>query len=250
MEEKAMKKARMYLLLGIFILGNCSLVWASIATDIEKANQADKTVFLVVTEPGIAGVEEALRVANQAHESAAESLVIEMNRADAANKDLVVKYRLAGAPLPVLLVIVSDGIVAGGLTADRATPEKLVKMIPSPCKTEAIRALTEGKALLIVATRDSMVDRGGVFETCEAACTQLKDKAAFISIDMDDNNESSFLTELNVSPGSTEPVIVVINARGQKTASFHGQTETKTLIQAATLMPAGGCCSGGSRKCN
>ena len=247
-----MKRACMYLLLGIFILANCNLIWASVETDVEKANKAGKPVFLVVTEPGIAGIEEALRVANQAHKSAPKSTVIEMNRADAANKDLVAKYRLAGAPLPVFLVIVSDGMVAGGLRADRATAEILVNMIPSPQKTETIRALTEGKAIFIVASRESMLDRTGVFETCEAACTQMKDRAAFVAIDMDDKEESSFLTELKVSPVSTEPIIMVINTQGQMTATFNGQVESKTLIQAATKRVASGCCPpGGSQKgCN
>jgi len=245
-----MKKVCMYLLIGILTLANYDSIWALVETDLKKANKAGKTVFLVVTEPGVAGAEKALLIANQAHKSAVKSTVIEMNRADAANKDLVANYRLAGAPLPVILVIVSDGMVAGGLEAERATPEKLVNMIPSPKKTETIRSLAEGKAVFIVASRESMLDRAKVFDTCQAVCTQMKDRAAFVSIDMDDKEESTFLAELKANLLSTEPVIVVINTQGQ-TTTFNGQVEGKTLIQAATKRVNSGCCPGGSKKgCN
>ena len=125
-----MKKLFNYLLMGILILASYATIWASVQTDIEKANNKGKTVFLVVTEPGVTGVEKAVSIAKQANKKVTKSTVIEMNRADSTNSQLVKKYRLAGAQLPLILVVASNGVAAGGLTVDQATPESLLKMIP------------------------------------------------------------------------------------------------------------------------
>jgi len=242
-----MKRALSYLLMGIFLLATSVTIWASVQTDIEKATNKGNTVFLVVTEPGVTGAEKAVNTAEQAHKSVAKSAVIEMNRADSTNSQLVKKYRLAGAPLPLMLVIASNGVVAGGLTADRATPEILVKLIPSPKKAEVFQALSENKSVFVVAGRKSMKDRAKVLETCKAACSQMKNKAAFVSIDMDDKKESSFLAQLKVNTLSTEPVTAVINTQKRITGSFNGPVEVNKLM-AAAVKKAGGCCSGGSKK--
>ena len=47
-----MKKFFFYTVLGTLILFNCRSALASVQTDIEQANKAGKTVFLVITEPG------------------------------------------------------------------------------------------------------------------------------------------------------------------------------------------------------
>jgi len=242
-----MKKLFMCLLLGIFVLATYETIWASVQADIEKANKKGKTVFLVVTEPGVMGGEKAVSIANQAHKSVAKSTVIEMNRADLTNRELVTKYRLAGARLPLILTIASNGVAAGGLVVDRVTPESLVKMIPSPKKAEVLQSLSERKAVFVVASRKSMVDRAKIFDICKDTCGQMKNKAAFVSIDMDDEKENLFLSQLKINKLSTEPVTSVINPQGKITGAFNGSVEVKKLMDAAAKK-AGGCCPGGSKK--
>ena len=149
--------------------------------------------------------------------------------------------------MPLILVVASNGAPAGGLPADRVTPEGLVKMIPSPKKAEVFQALSENKSVFVVASRESMTDRTKVFDTCKAACSQMKNKAAFVSIDMDDKKESSFLAQLKINTLSTEPVTAVINTQRQLTGSFNGPVEVKNLMDAA-VKKAGGCCPDGNKK--
>jgi len=235
-----MKKALNYLLVGILLLATYDTLWASVQTDIEKATNKGNTVFLVVTEPGITGLDKAMNIAEQAHKSVAKSAVIEMNRADSTNSQLIKKYGLSGAPLPLILVVASNGAPAGGLPADKVTPEGLVKMIPSPKKAEVFQALSENKSVFVVASRKSMTERSNVFDTCKAACSQMKNKAAFVSIDMDDKKESSFLAQLKINKLSTEPVTAVINTQRRITGSFNGPVQVKNLMDAA-VKKAGGC---------
>jgi len=234
-----------YWLLGALILMGQTTSWASIQTDIEAANKGGKTVFLVVTEPGIEGREKALSIAQQAHESATASTVIEMDRADITNKALVDTYRLAGAPLPVIVVVASNGMVTGGIKHDQATAKILTSMIPSPKTMEILEALQARKAVIAVASRTSMPNLNKVLDTSRAACNQLKGGAEAVTIDLDDQKESSLLGRLRVASKATEPVIVVINPQGQVTATLDSSVDADNLVQAATKQVAGGCCPGG-----
>ena len=242
-----MKKMLICLLLGFFVLIDYDIIWASVQSDIEKANTKGNVVFLVVTEPGVIGAEKAVSVATEAQKLVAKATVIEMNRADLTNSQLVTKYRLAGASLPLILVIASNGVVSSGIAADRATPESLIQMIPSPKKAEVLQALSEGKAVFLVASRKSMANREKVSDTCKSACNQMNNRAALVSIDMDDKKENSFLAQLRVNALSAEPMTSVINPQGQVTATFSGPVEVKTIMEA-TAKKAGGCCPGGSQK--
>ncbi len=243
-----MKKLLICLLTGITVLAGYGTTRASVQSEIEKAGKDGKNVFLVVTEPGVAGTDRILYIANQAHKSVAESTVIEMNRTDSANSELVAKYRLTGAPLPMVLLIASNGLPAGSLTSAQASPEKLAKMIPSPKKQEVMQALNQNKTAFVVASRKTMAGRARVFKTCKAACNQMKDKAVFISVDMDDKQELSFLKKLRVNMSSPMPVTCVVNPRGQITGIFNGPVNSARLIQASANKP-GGCC-GGNKRCN
>jgi len=112
---------------------------ATVTSDLETANKNGNSVFLVVTDPNITGTDKALEIANKAKTNVTKSVVLQMNRSDAANTELVTKYRLAGAPLPLILVIASNGVVTAGYTLNQATPELLVKAVPSPKKSEVLK---------------------------------------------------------------------------------------------------------------
>lgn len=240
-----MKKFILYTVFGTLMLFNCRSALASVQTDIEQANKAGKTVFLVITEPG-KETAPALEIARGAQKLVPETTVLEMNRADLSNSLFIVNNKLAAAPVPLIVLIASNGVVAGGMPAEQAQPDMLVKMIPSPGKAEIIKALSEGKAVFVVASRTTMADRLKVLESCNNASKQLKDKAVSVFIDMDDKKESLFLEQLKVDKAATTPATYVINSQGQVTENFAGSVEVAKLTKAATTVKKSSCCPGGS----
>lgn len=217
------------------------------ADDLQSASEAGKIAFVLVTEPGAAGVEQAEAKIRGAMAKIDKAVMIELNRADIANASLVAKYRLAGAPVPLILVFASNGVLAGGNLAAKLTSEQLVKIIPSPQKAEVLEALQAGHAIFLTASRKEMSTKSEILNICAVACGQMKGKSCSIAIDMDDKKEASFLKELGIKPQSTEPVTVVINAQGQVTGSFDGPVDVGKLVQAANKK-AGGCCPPSSGK--
>ncbi len=230
------------LAIGVLLLGvMASVAAASAQKDLDSAAKDGKVAFIIVTDKETAGADQAIDMAKQAAKQVKKSTVVRLDRSDPANADLVAKYRLAGAPVPLILVAARNGIIAGGLVAAQATADKLVGMVPSPKKAEILKQLQSGKAVLIQASRKGMTKQGDCSAACLAACGQLQDRCATVQIDMDDPGETAFLTSLNINTASTEPVVLVVNAQGQITGTYNGATDVASLVQAATKK-AGGCC--------
>jgi hypothetical protein len=242
-----MKKFFFYTVFGTLMLFNCNSAQASVQTDIEQANKAGKTVFLVVTEPGIKETVQALDIAREAQKLAPETTVLEMNRADLSNSLFIATNRLAEAPLPLIVLIASNGVLAGGLTAEKANPDRLVQMIPSPGKAEVVKALGAGKAVFVIASRATMGDRLKMLETCKNASKKLNDKAVSVAIDMDDKKETTFLQQLQVDMAYPATAVFVLNAQGQLTGNFAGPVEVAELTKAA--IAKGGGCGPGRKGC-
>jgi len=225
-----------------------NILWAETQTDIAKAKKKGKDVLLVVKDKGAANTANAVNIAEQAHKSFSKSEVIQLIRSDEANKQFVDKYRLASAPLPIILVLAPNGILAGGYKHDQATSENLIALIPSPKKSQVLQALEEGKPVFLVVSKKSMSAKKAVMSKCEIASSEMKDNAKIIEVDFDDKNEKSFLNEIKITQIKDEPATYVINAQGQIAGSFNGVTDSKTLVATATKRASSGCCPPGSGK--
>jgi hypothetical protein len=242
-----MKKIQNILILFLLFTG-LMRINAQTSTEIEKANKSCKPVFLVAYNANGADADKALSIANSAKKTLkASSLVIKLNTSDAINSDLVTKYRLAGAPLPMILVLDKNGTATGGLTLKDATAEKLVDMIPTPKSSELIKALTEGKSVYIVVYKESMTSKKSIAENCAVACSKMDNKTVTLMVAMDDKNETKLLQTLKCDMNAKEPVTYVINKAGQVIGQYNGLTEVNTLVSAAKKVPASGCCPGGAK---
>jgi hypothetical protein len=224
------------------------ILWANPADDLKSAAEAGDVAFVLVTDPNAIDVDQARGIIGAAMGQVRKSVMVELDRSDPNNSDLVMKYRLAAAPVPLVLVFASNGVLAGGKVAAQITPDQLVSMVPTPKKTQVIQAIQSGKSVFLTATRKSMVSGSKVMGACAAACQQMKGGSVSIQVDMDDNNEVRFMNELKINRQSTKPVTVVINAKGQVTGTLEEALNAGNLVQAATQVASSGCCPAGSGK--
>jgi hypothetical protein len=229
-----------------FLIG-VTAIHASVQTDIEKANKEGKVVLLVVTEHGNEDNISAIHLANEAHKLNAKSSVIEMNRNSKVNENLVAKYRLASVQLPLIMVIASNGVVAGSANFKQTTTEKLVELIPSPKKAEVLKFVNDGKSIFIVVSKKAM-QKKEVLKSCNVACHDMKKNAGVVEIDFDDKEEKKFLNELKITKIGNSPQTIVINSQGQIAGSYTGVTDSKTLVASASKKSSSGCCAPGSGK--
>jgi len=233
----------------LIVIGLHVTIAASPADELQSATEEDKVVFLLVTEQGAPGIEQAKEIIQGAMAEVDRSVTVELDRADVANASLAAKYGLSGAPVPLILVFASNGAMAGGNLASKLTKQGLVSMVPSPKKAEVLKALQAGQAVFLTATRDGMSTKSEVASCCATASGQMRGKCTSINVDMEDPAEALFLKLLKVDMQATEPVTVVVNAQGQVTGSFNGPMDVAKLVQAATRKVSGCCPSGSGKTC-
>ena len=241
-----MKKIQTILILLLFVTGVIH-VNGQTSVDIEKAAKSCKPVFLVAYNANGAEADKAFSIANEAKTALkSSSVIIKMNTSDAANNVLVAKYRLAGAPMPLILVLDKNSTVTGGLPLKDATAAKLVEMIPTPKTSELLKAISDGKSVYVVAYKESMTNQKNVMDNCAMACGKMDNKSVTIKVDMDDKKEAKLLQTLKCDLNAKEPVTYVINKSGQVIGTHNGITDVNTLVASAKKAPAGGCCPSGA----
>ena len=212
------------------------------ASKIESANKSGKAVFLVVFDKTGADKDKAMSIAKEAlAKKPASAHVVELNTVDADNSGLIAKYRLAGAPLPLILVLDKNGTAAGGYTLAQATPDGLVSIIPSPKFSEILGGLTAQKSVLIVAYKESMVKKGTAIAKCKEAVKSMNNSAITVELNIDNKEEATLLNNLKVNALATEPVIYAINKAGQITGTFPSETASTQLVLAANKAASSGC---------
>ncbi len=226
--------------IAMSLLVASSSVWASTAKDLETAAQKGQVAFVLLTDGTTADISGAKATIQSVTKQNKKSVMVELDRSDPANADLVAKYRMATAPVPLILALSPNGAITGAIQSVRATPEILAKMIPSPKKAEIINALSQGNAVLITAYRKGMAVKS-VDQSCATACQQMAGKCVQVKVDMDDPAEAGFLTDMKINMASTAPVTMAVNAQGQIAGSFTGDVQVTQLVASATKK-IGGCC--------
>lgn len=149
--------------------------------------------------------------------------------------------------LPLMLLIAGNTFFSGCTSNETKTG------IPSPqknnvLKANVLKALDEGKSVFLVKSKLSMLEKQQELSNCQKAITKMNGNAIVVEIDMDDINETNFLSEINIDPSfsMSQPETVVINSQGQITGTLTGIVEIDTLVAMATKKMA--CCPSGSGK--
>lgn len=221
----------------------------SVQEQLDKAKKDGKSVFLVITANKATGVDKAVTIAKGATAKVAKSVVIQMNRDDAANSNLVTKFGIAFVETPFILVISPKGITVAGYPASSATSDMLVQAIPSPKKEEVLLAISEKKPVFIVVSKKGLTDKATVLANCKAVSAKMPNKPSVVEFDFNNTKDSEFLKQIGVTSINDKTITVVSNSSGQVTDKYEGVALEKALTASANkVVKTGGCCPGGSSK--
>jgi len=238
-----MKKIALWMMAVIALVMIASTANSQTREKIDKANAKGNAVFLAVTD-GNRLLSQAKDMAVKAQKKYPKSEVIVLDRTDKTNAALVTKYGLSGAPLPLLLVIASNGVVGGGLQLKDATPETLSGLVPTKKQSQALLAFSEGKTAYIVLFKKSMKDKAVSVAECNKAVAGLGGKGVVIEVDLDDKSEAEFLGLLKPEMAATETHVLVFNGKGQFNDEFKAPVQSAKLISSAKKVVKGGCAPG------
>jgi hypothetical protein len=214
---------------------------SKIQAELEKAKKEGKAVFVVVTGTDVTETDKATTIAKGANAIYKNAAVVQLDRDDAANSELVAEWRLAGAPLPLVLVVSPKGQLSGGMILSQATAENIAALVPSQKLEEVYASIAASKPALVVFTKKTMSDRAEVLKECKEAATKLKNNAVIIEVDMDDSKEVNFMNQLQIDKASTVSTTIVINTQGQVAGTSKSVPDATKLASAATAPVKSGC---------
>lgn len=222
---------------------------ASVMEEIKTHNNNGKTVFVVLTDSKAQGLDTARRVAKAAQERVAKSEIVVLNRDDIANRAAVAQYRVAGAPVPLVLVVASNGLPVGA--AKPMAPgasERLVGLVPSPAKAKYLKILSQRQVAMVVFSRRTMEEQSPLFEQITAFGRMPKIGTGTVLVNLDDNAEAAWIKQWKMDPKTIKrPLLIFVNPKGQVIGQLEGAPSAQKMQEMASKKADG--CGCGNPKC-
>lgn len=169
---------------------------------------------------------------------------------DAAEKDIVDKFDLQRAPMPLVLALAPNGAITGGFPS-KFEEKQLLEAIVSPATEQCMKSLQDGKLVFLciqnAKTKSNDAAMKGVNDF--KADERFAHATTVITLDPADKKEAAFLADLQVAAEATEATTVFLVPPGRPVAKYEGATEKQTLVdtlgKAGTSCGPGGCGPGG-----
>lgn len=174
-----------------------------------------------------------------------------IDRRDPAEKELVDKYGIGAAPVPLVLALAPNGAVTAGFPAAQMNDERLANALASPAMESCLKALQDRKLVLLCAQNQATAANDAAMAGVNAFVEdpQYRETTQVVRVDPADAAEAKFMGQLQIDPNTREAVTTFLAPPGVAIARFTGATGKEALVTALTEASkprAGGCCPGSS----
>ncbi len=170
-----------------------------------------------------------------------------VNIADPAERGMVDRLKLAGAPTPMVMVLAPNGAITGAFMT-QLDPAQVPDVFVSPCTEKCLKALQDGKMVFLcvqnVTSTSSVEAMRGVTEF--KADSRFSPSTEVIMLNPADAKEIPFLNKLQIDPKTGQAVTVLMAPPGGVVSKFVGATNKNSLM-AALNSRSSGCCPSGSK---
>lgn len=173
---------------------------------------------------------------------------------DPKQLDVVNRYKVDRAPMPLVLVAAPNGAITGGFPQN-FTEDKIKKSIVGPLTAQCLKAIQDQKFVFVCiqgddAEANNSAMRGVLDFKNELLYSLITEVVVFKGTGP---SEQLMLNNLGVEEKPADPVTAFLVPPGALIGKFTGATDKDTLIAAlkSRQQGGGGCCPAGSGKtCN
>jgi hypothetical protein len=158
---------------------------------------------------------------------------------DPAQQELVAKYRLERAPMPLVLCVAPNGAITSAITQP-LTDEFVEVALVTPAMADCMKALQAGK-IVVVHVKPSGQTPLPMAAVGIAADPHFKDRTQVISVVPTDPAENRFFKDMDVDRSTLKDSLLIVMAPPKAFIGKFPPTATKDQI-AAALAAAGKCC--------
>lgn len=218
---------------------------------IEQAARAKKYLFLFFSKDSL----EPTRAMHAVFQGAmaklaerADSLKVDLN--DPAEKDVIAKFALDRAPMPLVLALAPNGAITGGFPT-KFEEKDLLDAFATPCTEQCMKHLQANKLVLLCVQNPQTKSNNEALQAVRdfKADARFGEATEIVVLDPSDKAEAKFLTDLKVDPATSQAVTAFLAPPGAAIALFEGPVTkdalVKTLETAMSSSCAGGSCGPG-----
>lgn len=203
-----------------------------VAEQLTKAEESGKAVLMVIGDANASG-NKIIEMAQLSTKGMDDVEIIEMNRDDQANAELVSSLRISDIQLPAMLVFTNRGVPVSGLLESEITVDIIKNIIPSKGFSDISYFISEGKSVIINVTKEGFASDGAARELCSAAVADLPGEAETVVIDADGVGEATLFELLDIKETPGDALILVINKEGLGAGRFETLPSKEEIIEAA-----------------
>ena len=214
---------------------------------IDRASAARKYVFLFFWRDKTPRTDKAWSVLQPAVANMADSAeVVSIQITDPAEKQVVDKYGVTRAPMPLVLAVAPCGAITKAFTKT-FDENQLRTAFVSPCMQHCLKALQSRKLVLACVVdqakpQDPVTVPKGVEDF--RADAKFGPATEIILVNARDQGEAALLRDFQVDPRAQKPVIVFLAPPGSMIGKFDG-TATKQQLLAKLVSAQSNPCAGG-----
>jgi len=182
---------------------------------------------------------------------ASKALFCVLKTDDTANKDFVAKYRLAAAPLPLVLVFAPNGVVVGAFVQKVVDQKTVAASFASPKLASVLKLLQDGNLVLLCVQSKTTKHNAESLKAAQGAAVDERAKGQIQTVELDptDTNCADLLAKLKVSTSLEEATIRIIVPPGTIAGEVKGATTSAAvwdaIVKAVSACSGGGCGAGG-----
>lgn len=163
---------------------------------------------------------------------------------DPVNAEIVTKFRLDRAPMPILLVMSPNGAVVGGFPK-MVTVENIAKSFAPPLVTDVLKAVQDEKMAVVLVQNGTTKFNAESTKAAEelAYDKNFVGKVEIIKADPSDGKNRAFLSNAKLIGPISLATIVLIAPPGAVAGVYQGNVTKDTIIKD---LSSGGACAPGS----
>jgi hypothetical protein len=217
---------------------------------LRQAAEANQYLFVFFYEKD----DDATRTARKTFDEAVQKIIpatqsVAVDRSAPAEAELVAKFGVDRAPMPLVLAIAPVGAVTGGIKAAELTEARLRDAVASAGMQKCLKALQD-KRLVLVCLQNGRTEANdaamkGVNEF--KADAQFAGMTEIVKVDPSDTKEIKLLAQLKADPQSKTAMTAFLAPPGVVVAKVDGPTTKDALV--AALKQASASCAPGSSCC-
>ncbi len=244
---KKQKSSVTFVLLGTLLAtGFASVCSAGNVADLDPQARETPYQFLLFWKQPNAATSQAKQAldAFAAHREG-QLIISDIRVSDPAQRDLVKKYGVSRAPMPLVLAVAPNGAVTTAIMHP-IDEKKLAEAIVSSASADCLKGIQDGKIVFVCVNRQRTKAEQSAFEGVYqfVADDNYSKATQIVRVDPSDPQEGAFLKQLKIDPQTTSPVTVMVAPSGGMLGKYEGPTTKAEFVKTLTASKSS-CCPGG-----